>query len=229
MGVGTAPIRSFTAGQAGPHFIANCYLSSQVSGASAGPNCARSRRSPRSSQAPARVKPCPSPRGASRADEIPRNCAKIGDFRQRRESARRIRSVCLGLGWFRRLQSPAAIGGESPDVIGPTVRKRALLSKGWSRRVGRDCGIHQRRAARTTATTVIPTRDATIGDTFVRISGQGFPLVFVHGFTTTSEFWREQAEEFSGICEGCIDRRRRRESVHARSRAHYQCGASQSR
>lgn len=37
----------------------------------------------------------------------------------------------------------------------------------------------------------------TIGDTFVRISGQGFPLVFVHGFTTTSEFWREQAEEFS--------------------------------
>ena len=49
----------------------------------------------------------------------------------------------------------------------------------------------------TTATTVVPTRDVTIGDTFVRISGQGFPLVFVHGFTTTSEFWREQAEEFS--------------------------------
>jgi pimeloyl-ACP methyl ester carboxylesterase len=49
----------------------------------------------------------------------------------------------------------------------------------------------------TTATTVIRTRDLTIGDTFVRISGQGFPLVFVHGFTTTSEFWREQAEEFS--------------------------------
>jgi len=49
----------------------------------------------------------------------------------------------------------------------------------------------------TTATTVMPTRDVTIGDTFVRISGQGFPLVFVHGFTTTSEFWREQAEEFS--------------------------------
>ena len=46
----------------------------------------------------------------------------------------------------------------------------------------------------TTATTVMPTRDVTIGDTFVRISGQGFPLVFVHGFTTTSEFWREQAE-----------------------------------
>ena len=49
----------------------------------------------------------------------------------------------------------------------------------------------------TTATTVMPTRDVTIGDTFVRISGQGFPLVFVHGFTTTSEFWREQTEEFS--------------------------------
>jgi 3-oxoadipate enol-lactonase len=49
----------------------------------------------------------------------------------------------------------------------------------------------------TKATTVIPTRDVTIGDTFVRISGQGFPLVFVHGFTTTSEFWKEQAEEFS--------------------------------
>ena len=48
-----------------------------------------------------------------------------------------------------------------------------------------------------TTTTLMPTRDVTIGDTFVRISGQGFPLVFVHGFTTTSEFWREQAEEFS--------------------------------
>ena len=43
----------------------------------------------------------------------------------------------------------------------------------------------------TAATTVTPTRDVTIGDTFERISGQGFPLVFVHGFTTTSEFWRE--------------------------------------
>jgi 3-oxoadipate enol-lactonase len=49
----------------------------------------------------------------------------------------------------------------------------------------------------TAATTVMPTQDATIGDTFVRISGEGFPLVFVHGFTTTSEFWREQVEEFS--------------------------------
>src|ERR1700747_2248950 len=49
----------------------------------------------------------------------------------------------------------------------------------------------------TTATTVTPARDVTMGDTFVRISGRGLPLVFVHGFTTTSEFWREQAEEFS--------------------------------
>ena len=49
----------------------------------------------------------------------------------------------------------------------------------------------------TAATTVMPTRDVTISDTFVRISGQGFPLVFVHGFTTTSEFWRKQVEEFS--------------------------------
>ena len=37
----------------------------------------------------------------------------------------------------------------------------------------------------------------TIGDTVVRISGEGPPLVFVHGFTTTSEFWREQIEPFS--------------------------------
>jgi hypothetical protein len=29
----------------------------------------------------------------------------------------------------------------------------------------------------TTAKTVMPTRDVTIGDTFVRISGQGFSLV----------------------------------------------------
>jgi 3-oxoadipate enol-lactonase len=49
----------------------------------------------------------------------------------------------------------------------------------------------------TTTTAVVPTQDVTLGDTFVRISGQGFPLVFVHGFTTTSEFWKEQVEEFS--------------------------------
>lgn len=36
-----------------------------------------------------------------------------------------------------------------------------------------------------------------IGDALVRISGRGVPLVFVHGFTTTSEFWREQVAPFS--------------------------------
>ncbi|EHK52360.1 alpha/beta fold hydrolase [Allomesorhizobium alhagi] len=36
-----------------------------------------------------------------------------------------------------------------------------------------------------------------IGDTVVRVSGSGTPLVFVHGFTTTAEFWREQVEAFS--------------------------------
>ena len=36
-----------------------------------------------------------------------------------------------------------------------------------------------------------------IGDTVVRVSGAGAPLVFVHGFTTTAEFWREQIEAFS--------------------------------
>ena len=36
-----------------------------------------------------------------------------------------------------------------------------------------------------------------IGDTVVQVSGEGAPLVFVHGFTTTSEFWREQVEAFS--------------------------------
>jgi 3-oxoadipate enol-lactonase len=46
-------------------------------------------------------------------------------------------------------------------------------------------------------TTVMPAQDLKIGDTLVRLSGQGFPLVFVHGFTTTSEFWREQADEFA--------------------------------
>jgi len=40
----------------------------------------------------------------------------------------------------------------------------------------------------TTTRDVSPTQEVTIGDTFVRVSGQGFPLVFVHGFTTTSEF-----------------------------------------
>ncbi|WP_105373331.1 alpha/beta fold hydrolase [Neorhizobium huautlense] len=36
-----------------------------------------------------------------------------------------------------------------------------------------------------------------IGDTIVQVSGAGAPLVFVHGFTTTAEFWREQVETFS--------------------------------
>lgn len=36
-----------------------------------------------------------------------------------------------------------------------------------------------------------------IGDTVVQVSGDGYPLVFVHGFTTTAEFWREQVDAFS--------------------------------
>lgn len=40
-------------------------------------------------------------------------------------------------------------------------------------------------------------RTITIGDTVVQMSGAGTPLVFVHGFTTTAEFWREQVEAFS--------------------------------
>lgn len=36
-----------------------------------------------------------------------------------------------------------------------------------------------------------------IGDCVVRVSGNGYPVVFVHGFTTTAEFWREQVEPFS--------------------------------
>jgi hypothetical protein len=27
-----------------------------------------------------------------------------------------------------------------------------------------------------------------------RVSGTGFPLILVHGFTTTSEFWRNDGE-----------------------------------
>lgn len=40
-------------------------------------------------------------------------------------------------------------------------------------------------------------RTVTVGDTIVEVSGEGAPLVFVHGFTTTAEFWREQIEAFS--------------------------------
>lgn len=36
-----------------------------------------------------------------------------------------------------------------------------------------------------------------IGDMVVHVSGAGAPLVFVHGFTTTAEFWREQTQAFS--------------------------------
>lgn len=36
-----------------------------------------------------------------------------------------------------------------------------------------------------------------IGDTLVRVSGAGMPLVFVHDFIATREFWREQIEAFS--------------------------------
>lgn len=36
-----------------------------------------------------------------------------------------------------------------------------------------------------------------INGTRVLDSGSGFPMVFVHGFTTTAEFWRHQAAEFS--------------------------------
>jgi pimeloyl-ACP methyl ester carboxylesterase len=36
-----------------------------------------------------------------------------------------------------------------------------------------------------------------VGDMQVRVSGTGFPLILLHGYTTTSEFWREQVEAFS--------------------------------
>ncbi|MET4276456.1 MULTISPECIES: alpha/beta fold hydrolase [unclassified Bradyrhizobium] len=41
------------------------------------------------------------------------------------------------------------------------------------------------------------TRTIAVGDTVVQVSGAGMPMVFVHGFTTTAEFWREQVEPFS--------------------------------
>jgi pimeloyl-ACP methyl ester carboxylesterase len=40
-------------------------------------------------------------------------------------------------------------------------------------------------------------RSVSIGDMVVRVSGEGPPLICVHGFTTTSEFWKEQVQEFS--------------------------------
>ncbi|KQP62177.1 alpha/beta fold hydrolase [Methylobacterium sp. Leaf112] len=36
-----------------------------------------------------------------------------------------------------------------------------------------------------------------IGDSVVEITGQGPVIVFVHGFTTTAEFWKEQVAPFS--------------------------------
>ncbi|UWU26065.1 alpha/beta hydrolase (plasmid) [Rhizobium sp. CB3060] len=44
---------------------------------------------------------------------------------------------------------------------------------------------------------MVHTETYTIGDTIVHVSGAGSPLIFVHGFTTTAEFWREQVEAFS--------------------------------
>src|SRR6185437_12643528 len=35
------------------------------------------------------------------------------------------------------------------------------------------------------------------GDMLVRVSGAGAPLVLLHGYTTTAEFWREQVDAFS--------------------------------
>ncbi|MBZ7921475.1 alpha/beta fold hydrolase [Ensifer adhaerens] len=43
----------------------------------------------------------------------------------------------------------------------------------------------------------MPTETIEIGDTIVCISGTGPAIVFVHGFTTTAEFWREQVGAFS--------------------------------
>ncbi|CAB3749379.1 alpha/beta fold hydrolase [Paraburkholderia humisilvae] len=35
------------------------------------------------------------------------------------------------------------------------------------------------------------------GDMLVRVSGAGAPLILLHGYTTTAEFWREQVDAFS--------------------------------
>lgn len=40
-------------------------------------------------------------------------------------------------------------------------------------------------------------RSVSVGDMVVRVSGEGPALICVHGFTTTSEFWKEQVAEFS--------------------------------
>jgi pimeloyl-ACP methyl ester carboxylesterase len=43
----------------------------------------------------------------------------------------------------------------------------------------------------------VDVRSVQIGDMHVQVSGEGPALVCVHGFTTTSEFWKEQVAEFS--------------------------------
>jgi len=40
-------------------------------------------------------------------------------------------------------------------------------------------------------------KTVSVGEMKVRVSGTGFPLILLHGYTTTSEFWREQVEELS--------------------------------
>ena len=40
------------------------------------------------------------------------------------------------------------------------------------------------------------TNTVSIGDMKVRVAGSGPALVFCHGFTTTSRFWREQVDVF---------------------------------
>lgn len=44
---------------------------------------------------------------------------------------------------------------------------------------------------------MMQTETLALGDTVVRVAGAGAPLVFIHGFTTTAEFWREQMAHFS--------------------------------
>ena len=44
---------------------------------------------------------------------------------------------------------------------------------------------------------MIHIKTVTVGDMQVQISGAGPALICVHGFTTTSEFWKEQVELFS--------------------------------
>lgn len=43
----------------------------------------------------------------------------------------------------------------------------------------------------------VEVRSVSVGNMVVQVSGEGPALVCVHGFTTTSEFWKEQVAEFS--------------------------------